>query len=327
LSLLPLVWAIIAHPKRAELGYPRMMWKTKRYAYASALPAIAAALALSSTPAWSQEAQPTVGPAPVPIDAPPPVMDTAPATADTTDVADPTPAVDTTATAPAPKPKARPAVKSTKTASTKPATTTHVASAPPAAPTVATVPPAPSETSPPIVDTVPIETAEATPAPEAKPLNVDEDALMLGGGALALLALGGGAFAMARRRRDEDEFVEETTTDETMAAEAAEPMQVVHDEQPPIVAPSPSAFAWGTSQPAESQVEQDGGETWVERAYRGPTEDNPSLSLRKRLKRAAFFDAREKRVAAGKADPVDTDAGLPESVASDTAHDRELELA
>jgi hypothetical protein len=309
-----------------------MMWKTKRYAYASALPAIAAALALSSTPTWSQEAQPTAEPAPVTIDAPPPVMDTAPATADTTTVADPAPAVETTATAPALKPKAKPApVKSTKTASTKPATPTHVASASPAAAPIAAAPVAatPSAAPQPIMDTVPSETDQATPAPEAKPLNVDEDALMLGGGALALLALGGGAFAMARRRRDEDEFVEETTTDETMAAEP-EPMvrhEVIHDEQPRIVAPSPSAFAWGASQPAESQVEHDDGETWVERAYRGPTEDNPSLSLRKRLKRAAFFDAREKRVAAGKADPVDTDAGLPENVANDTTHERELKLA
>ena len=45
---------------------------------------------------------------------------------------------------------------------------------------------------------------------------------------------------------------------------------------------------------------------------RGPTPDNPSLSLKKRLKRAAFFDRRERDAAAGKATPVDADAGLPE---------------
>ena len=55
---------------------------------------------------------------------------------------------------------------------------------------------------------------------------------------------------------------------------------------------------------------------------RGPTPDNPSASLRKRLKRAAFFDKRDREVAAGVAKPVDTDAGLPENM--DT---RELELA
>lgn len=44
----------------------------------------------------------------------------------------------------------------------------------------------------------------------------------------------------------------------------------------------------------------------------GPTTDNPSLSLKKRLKRAAFFDQREREVAAAEAEPVDADAGLPD---------------
>jgi hypothetical protein len=55
-------------------------------------------------------------------------------------------------------------------------------------------------------------------------------------------------------------------------------------------------------------------ESHVERAMRGPTPDNPSLSLKKRLKRAAFFDQREREVAAGDAEPVDPDAGLPEAM-------------
>jgi hypothetical protein len=49
----------------------------------------------------------------------------------------------------------------------------------------------------------------------------------------------------------------------------------------------------------------------------GPTPDNPSLSLKKRLKRAAFFDQREREVAAGEAVPVDYDAGLPERMVED----------
>jgi len=52
----------------------------------------------------------------------------------------------------------------------------------------------------------------------------------------------------------------------------------------------------------------------VDRAMLGPTPDNPSLSLKKRLKRAAFFDKREMEAAAGMAAPVDPDAGLPEAV-------------
>jgi hypothetical protein len=177
----------------------------------------------------------------------------------------------------------------------------------------------------PIVDALPLETAQAAPEPQASEpeLQVDQTAIMLGGGALALLALGGAGVALARRRRDEDEEVmEETVADEPMDPEPAPRHDIVHEEQPAIIVPS--AFAWGNAQPAEQSVEADRrpGETWVERAYRGPTPDNPSLSLRKRLKRANFFDARERRVAAGKADAVDADAGLPENVA-----DRELELA
>ena len=55
----------------------------------------------------------------------------------------------------------------------------------------------------------------------------------------------------------------------------------------------------------------------VDRAMRGPTPDNPSQSLSKRLKRAAFFDKREREVAAGTAEPVDATAGLPDAVAEE----------
>ena len=58
-------------------------------------------------------------------------------------------------------------------------------------------------------------------------------------------------------------------------------------------------------------------ESHVDRAMRGPTPNNPSLSLKKRLKRAAFFDKREREVAAGTAVPVDSDAGLLEAMAED----------
>jgi len=61
-------------------------------------------------------------------------------------------------------------------------------------------------------------------------------------------------------------------------------------------------------------------ESHVDRAMRGPTPDNPSLSLKKRLQRAAFFDKREREVAAGEAEPVDPDAGLPEALTEETMH-------
>ena len=49
-------------------------------------------------------------------------------------------------------------------------------------------------------------------------------------------------------------------------------------------------------------------------AMSGPTPGNPSLSLKKRLKRAAFFEQRERQVAAGMAKPLPLDAGLPETM-------------
>lgn len=56
-----------------------------------------------------------------------------------------------------------------------------------------------------------------------------------------------------------------------------------------------------------------GSESHVDRAMRGPTPENPSLSLKKRLKRAAFLDKRQREVGEGTADPVDLTAGLPEA--------------
>ena len=60
-------------------------------------------------------------------------------------------------------------------------------------------------------------------------------------------------------------------------------------------------------------------ESHVDRAMLGPTPNNPSISLKKRLKRAAFFDQREREVAAGEAVPVDPDAGLPEQMVKEIA--------
>ena len=70
-----------------------------------------------------------------------------------------------------------------------------------------------------------------------------------------------------------------------------------------------------TTQDAASGSKQ----SHVDRAMLGPTPDNPSLSLKTRLKRAAFFDQREREVAEGTAVPVDPDAGLPEQMVEDIA--------
>ena len=48
------------------------------------------------------------------------------------------------------------------------------------------------------------------------------------------------------------------------------------------------------------------------------------MSLKARLKRAAFFDKRERDAAAGLAEPVDPTAGLPDTMLEEQAEEREL---
>ncbi|HET7709258.1 MAG TPA: hypothetical protein VFK50_06970 [Sphingomicrobium sp.] len=74
---------------------------------------------------------------------------------------------------------------------------------------------------------------------------------------------------------------------------------------PPADAPAPAASSSACADAAPG--------SHVEAACKGPTDDNPSLSLKKRLKRAHFFDEREQLAAAGLAVPVASDAGLPDA--------------
>ena len=327
------------------------MMKSTFYARTGAA-AIAAVLALSSTPSLAQEAQP------VPTDTAPPTTtepvstpDTS-VTTDTSTTATPDTTAETVAT-PVKRTTRSTATRTTRTvrstAAAKPAPApahaTHTAvtthNAAPAAAAAPVAAPAPAKPAPAVdMSAKPAQPAPQQPAKASSGMP-NETAMELGGGALALLALGGGAWALSRRRRRHEE--EEWQGEEAMehheepvaepVAEAApmprhdaidhgrtyaEPAHFSHEpEVMAATAAAPSAFTWRSEERGQ-QADDDGsdrrpGETWVERAYRGPSPANPSASLKYRLRRAAFFDKRERDVAAGKAEPVDTGAGLPEA--------------
>jgi hypothetical protein len=317
-------------PGVREAGWFVMMMRTaKLYARTRALPAIAAALALSSTSALAQEAAQQAQP--VTTDAAPATTtttstDTAPATSDlppqtTTKTTRTVKHLSRTSQAkPAPVARhlttqtAHPAARATSMpASQKPATLA------PAAPQSAVTPVVKYQPKP----APPQSKAKGTPS-----LQLNGETLPIAGGALALLAIGGAAAAVTsrRRKRREQELADaETLSYEPFEEAAATPEPVIHHEQPAITAPAASAFAWGhrandAATTHEGMAEGDDrrpGESWVERAYRGPTPNNPSVSLRNRLKRAAFFDKREREAAAGLAQPVSANAGLPGAMAGE----------
>lgn len=161
---------------------------------------------------------------------------------------------------------------------------------------------------------------------------VDQRTAEIGGGALALLALGGAALAVRsrKRRREEEEAWSYDSVEPEVELTTNEPMTLTNEignSHEAATDPQPSAFAWDKERPCDQPVDDGSdrcpGESWVERAHRGPSPANPSASLKTRLSRAAFFDKRERDVAAGKAEPVDPEAGLPEAM----VEDREVETA
>lgn len=222
------------------------------------------------------------------------------------------------------------------------ATAAHVAAPAPAATAAPAAPaaePSPAATSQsavqPVVDLNSKPAKPATTASSAAPRRHDHTVPIAAGGVLALLAIGSAAVAMNRRRHDDEE---EWVEDESIEHEPMEGTAVAHgepmlqEEQPAMIAPPVSAFGWDNSERSadiraeEPMVEQDDrkpGETWVERAYRGPSPLNPSVSLKTRLRRAAFFDKRERQAAEGLAAPVDPTAGLPDRM----VEERQAELA
>ena len=192
--------------------------------------------------------------------------------------------------APAAKPLARKtAAKTVRSAPKAPAPAVAPVAAPASEP-VAETAPAP----------VPITSIE--PAPEVAQVEPAKDAelkeaLPIAGGAGALiLALAGAGMAVRRKRRREDEEFEHNWIDNDELA-LTDPVQAEPetDWDPPVRQPVVAAMptAMEPTEVPESFDTSDFGRH-VKAAYEGPTPENPSLSLRKRLKIAGELDRRER---------------------------------
>ena len=295
--------------------------------------AIAAALALSSTPLLAQQATPdTTQTAPSTA----PATDSGPATDATPTVAvpdistatpDSSPSTSTSTTT-----TSRTTVHHTVASTARPvaaapvrtAATHHVAPPPPAAaaPVAAPVATVPAATTAPAPPAGPPPLAQiAGPPPAAANANQqtqsNRTSEILGAAIVALIVLGAIAYALSRRRRTRETVYEEQAYEPETAYEEAEPVRAhapIAEEQPAIVAPETSAFAWGSrpdagtleTPAAAREAEEEQPSTLpngfdlsrfgphVQAAYHGPTEDNPSLSLRHRLRRAAAMDQKER---------------------------------
>ena len=278
----------------------------------TALTAIAAVIALSSTPVLAQDASvpdPLVDSTPVSTASDP----LAPEPATTSDTAP----VDSTAT----KQASEPAPAATKPATTrKSASAARSSAAPVRSPSTARQAEAPAPAPAATADTpaeAPLASAPAAPSaePVAPPTPVAgpaeqnlmaDDALPIAGAAgLGLIALGGAGLVMRRRkrRREEEEFAERQWALDHSDAEPAmaQPEPIAVAAEPAFVrAPAPMHDPVGSDAPATAlpkgfDLSRFGRH--VQAAYRGPTPDNPSLSLKNRLRRASFFDQQERRAA------------------------------
>lgn len=283
----------------------------------TSLAAIAAATVLSPGTAFAQDADPLAVTA-APVETAEPVTTAEPVAVTPEPVeSDPlTPAVEETpVAAPTTAPRSATRAASPAPARSAPASSTSVAAETPApAPADAALPPvATTEALPPL--------AIEEPAPIARADTSNDDLLPIAAGAgvglLALLGLG----MAARRRKPRIER-------DVVAHEPRIARTVVDEPAPVTTTPSANprpAFAWGNTPAAAATTAPMTGNR-MERALQGPTPDNPFLSLKKRLKRAAFFDQRDRQVRAGIADRVSPMAGLPNRVADGLRPSRSAQL-
>ena len=285
---------------------------THRNALRPAMTALAAVIALYSTPSFAQSVDdPVVTTTPAVDVTPAPVVADPIAPADTAVVADPV-ATRTTSTT------VRKKATVTKTTAVRARPAPARSTSPAVAPAAAIAAPV---AAPPAIQPLPIEPVAApppAPAPiaEAPATTIDilPTAALAG---LGLLVLVGGALVLRSRRRrrlDEIEDAEWQQNAEAQAALDAEPAPMVEPEpvlaEPEPVMAEPAIVAATALEPtAESDDKFIGPETElsdnfdlsrfgpnVQDAYRGPTEDNPSASLKQRLRRANGMDQQERKL-------------------------------
>jgi hypothetical protein len=200
----------------------------------------------------------------------------------------------------------------TRTSRVTPRTTTPRAEQPatpprPPAPVERAATPAPTPAAAKTTSPAPL-TAEPAPATVTKTVatetNTGDTAALAGAGAAGLLLIGGVTYALTRRRKHEQDEDELLVGEPMTVADANTVSPAPNTAEPAFAAPRATpAFALPSSLPNGFDLSRFGRHTQA--AYRGPTPDNPSHSLRKRLRRAAFFDRRERMAAeAGIAPPA-----------------------
>lgn len=292
-----------------------------------AMTALAAVIALSSTSLLAQPVDqpavtttPVIEVTPVPVVVDPvvtePIVET-PAAADPLAAKTATPArkaATTKATAARSRPAPARASNATRTAAAAPAA---VITAPVAEVPVAQPLPPPTEIA-----------AEPIAEPPATATTIDIlPTAALGG--LGLLLLGGAGLAIRSRRRrraeeaqdaewqqqaeaEPDEVAEPAMIEEPQPAMVAAPAPAMMAEQQPALELTQPAFVAATAPVPETVsglTPIDGPTTDlpedfdlsrfgfnVQQAYQGPTEDNPSLSLKHRLRRASGMDQQERKL-------------------------------
>lgn len=284
-----------------------------------AMTAIAAAIALSSAPLFAQSTDVPVDPTATPVVESTP----APVTADPLAPAATTVAVEPVVTKTTSTPRKATATKSTAPARTAPARVSPPARAAAAAPAAAIVAPIPQA---PVAQPLPPPT-EIAADPIAEPADATSvDLLRTAGlGLLGLLILAAGWLAFRSRRRRRAQEAEDAEWQQQAEAEPAmadpEPAMTVEPQPEPamtaepvpvLVATSSVAAAVAAAAPEQTPESEakfigpvaDLPENFdlsrfgpnMQDAYRGPTEDNPSASLKTRLSRASGMDQQERKL-------------------------------